>query len=532
MLNAGDLFADYRIDRLLGEGGMGVVYAARHPRLPRTTALKLLNRELHSDPAIRVRFEREADLVAQLEHPNIVTIYDRGIEAGHPWISMQYIDGVDATRLGIIALDAAIVIVENIAAALDHAHSRGIVHRDVKPANVLLTLTGAAIDRVFLTDFGIARLREDTSHITRTGTFTATIAYAAPEQLTGTPITAATDQYALACTLFKLLTGSAPFDAPHPGDVIRGHLQLDPPPLGSRRHGLPPALDGVLATALAKRPEHRFPTCGDFARAVRAAAGDPTHVAAEQVAAPTIKYPTHNPPPQSRPSRAPVQPVPIPNRATLSHPPIHSAYAPPGHRGPEPRRNHGRRRRIRAWAIAIVPAVAILVTGLVLGKALLNPPDDTVTRLSQNARDAYPTMVFTIRNSLSEENCYSTTETTALQRGSLKNAPISTMWTCVKHYEGKQRQYHVLVFDSAGTAQTVEEGLPLGAATLGTKPGTSFVAHHWSAPERPQATYMIAELVVSFYNDPTRSNTLVYSTDEGTSVTTDPLLAWWQSVTL
>ncbi|MEV6362243.1 hypothetical protein [Nocardia asteroides] len=142
------------------------------------------------------------------------------------------------------------------------------------------------------------------------------------------------------------------------------------------------------------------------------------------------------------------------------------------------------------------------MTGLVLGKALLNPPDDTFSRLSRNARDAYPTMVFTIRNSLSEENCYSTTETTALQRGSLKNAPTSTMWTCVKHYEGKQRQYHVLVFDSEGTAQTVEEGLPLGAATLGTKPGTSFVAHHWSAPERPQATYMIAELVVSFYNDP------------------------------
>ncbi|MFD6163060.1 serine/threonine-protein kinase [Nocardia sp. NPDC060256] len=182
-----EVFAGYTIERLLGRGGMGSVYLARHPRLPRLTALKLLNPEVFHDKEIRTRFEREADLVARLDHPNIVTVFDRGVEDERLWISMQYIDGTDAAAVDAWSLppQRAVQIIGETAKALDFAHSRGVLHRDVKPANILLEGTGGAGERVFLTDFGIARFRDETGRLTQTGTFTATLAYASPEQLSG-----------------------------------------------------------------------------------------------------------------------------------------------------------------------------------------------------------------------------------------------------------------------------------------------------------------------------------------------------------
>lgn len=274
MLANGDVFAGYVIDRQLGRGGMGSVYLAKHPRLPRMTALKLLNREMFFDKEVRARFEREADLVAQLDHPNIVTVYDRGLEDEQLWISMQYIDGIDAASVNPVQLppERAVQIVAETASALDYAHGMGVLHRDVKPANILLARsTGGKGERVYLTDFGIARLRDDTGHLTQTGTFTATLAYASPEQLTGSPLDGRSDQYSLACALFWLLTGHGPFTATNPAAVIQGHLQAPPPPVSTVRPGLPPALDAVLATAMSKRPEDRYPSCSDFATAARQA---------------------------------------------------------------------------------------------------------------------------------------------------------------------------------------------------------------------------------------------------------------------
>ncbi|MCX4092110.1 serine/threonine-protein kinase [Nocardia sp. alder85J] len=270
----GDVFAGYVIERLLGRGGMGQVYLAKHPRLPRMTALKLLNREMVSDHEIRARFEREADLVAQLDHPNIVTVYDRGLEDGQLWISMQFIDGIDGASVDPQRLppERAVQIIAEVAEALDYAHRNGVLHRDVKPANMLLARsTGGKGERVYLTDFGIARLRDDGGHLTQTGTFTATLAYASPEQLTGASLDGRADQYSLACSLFWLLTGTGPFSAPNPAAVIRGHLQSPPPPLSSVRSGLPPALDAVLIKAMSKRPDERFGTCAEFAVAARRA---------------------------------------------------------------------------------------------------------------------------------------------------------------------------------------------------------------------------------------------------------------------
>ncbi|MGW5450916.1 protein kinase domain-containing protein [Nocardia sp. NPDC003979] len=279
MLANGDVFAGYVIERQLGRGGMGSVYLAKHPRLPRLTALKLLNREMFFDQEVRARFEREADLVARLDHPNIVTVYDRGLDDEQLWISMQYIDGIDAASVEPQSLPPAraLQIVKETADALDYAHGMGVLHRDVKPANILLARSGAGRgERVYLTDFGIARLRDDTGHLTQTGTFTATLAYASPEQLTGAALDHRSDQYSLACTLFWLFTGSGPFAATNPAAVIQGHLQQPPPPLSSVRPGLPPALDGVLAKAMSKRPDDRFASCSDFAAAAIAALNNPS----------------------------------------------------------------------------------------------------------------------------------------------------------------------------------------------------------------------------------------------------------------
>ncbi|WP_216910770.1 protein kinase domain-containing protein [Nocardia noduli] len=272
MLREGEVFAGFTIQRLLGQGGMGAVYLARHPRLPRLTALKLLNPELFSDDEIRARFEREADLVARLDHPNLVTVFDRGVEDEQLWISMQYIDGVDASGVDPRTLppQRAAQIVAETAAALDYAHAMDVLHRDVKPGNILLA-RGAGQERVLLTDFGIARPREDVGHLTKTGSFTATLAYAAPEQLTGGHLDHRTDQYSLACTLYWLLSATVPFDSPHAVQVIEGHLRKPPPPITGYRPDLPAELDAVLGRALAKRPTERFDSCAEFAAAVHAA---------------------------------------------------------------------------------------------------------------------------------------------------------------------------------------------------------------------------------------------------------------------
>ncbi|MEV6134619.1 protein kinase [Nocardia sp. NPDC051990] len=289
MLASGDVFVGYVIDRQLGRGGMGSVYLAKHPRLPRMTALKLLNREMFFDKEVRARFEREADLVAQLDHPNIVTVYDRGLEDEQLWISMQYIDGIDAASVDPKSLppERAVQIVKETADALDYAHSMGVLHRDVKPANILLARSGGGRgERVYLTDFGIARLRDDTGHLTQTGTFTATLAYASPEQLTGASLDHRSDQYSLACSLFWLFTGAGPFAATNPAAVIQGHLQGTPPALSSVRPGLPYQLDAVLAKAMAKWPDDRFASCSEFALAAKQAFTNPSAPAMPVVGGP------------------------------------------------------------------------------------------------------------------------------------------------------------------------------------------------------------------------------------------------------
>ncbi|MFF2556180.1 protein kinase [Nocardia sp. NPDC058058] len=334
MLRSGETFAGYLIERELGRGGMGSVYLARHPRLPRLVAIKLLNRELFGDSEVRARFEREGDVVARLDHPNIVPLFDRGFDDERLWIAMRYIDGPDASTLESANLPPrqAVRIIAETAKALDFAHRKGVLHRDVKPANILIERSDGE-ERIFLADFGIARLRDEGTKLTQTGSFTATLAYAAPEQLSGQPLDHRCDQYSLACTLFRLLTGVVPFDAQHPIAIMQGHLQQPPPPVSSLRPGLPPALDAVMARAMAKQPPARFGSCVEFATAAQQAlAGVPTHVAGQHSGPrhPMVGQPGFAPGGAAFAGGSNTPPRPFPTQGGRPGAPQHQAAGAPG----------------------------------------------------------------------------------------------------------------------------------------------------------------------------------------------------------
>jgi hypothetical protein len=274
-LSAGQTFAGFSVLRLLGSGGMGEVYLVDHPRLPRHEALKILPAAATADSEFRQRFNREADLAATLWHPHIVAVHDRGEFNGQLWITMDYVEGTDAAALvrdrypaGLPEYFAA-EIVSAVADALDYAHERGLLHRDVKPANILLSDSDPAAPRrrILLTDFGIARRMDDNLALTATNMTVGTITYMAPEQLMGSSLDGRADQYALAATAFQLLTGKPPFENSNAAVVISSHLSESPPKLAERRPYLS-RFDPVISKGMAKDPAARFPTCREFATAL------------------------------------------------------------------------------------------------------------------------------------------------------------------------------------------------------------------------------------------------------------------------
>jgi serine/threonine-protein kinase len=272
-LNQGDVFAGYTIVRRLGSGGMGEVYLAQHPRLPRRDALKVLPAALTGDREYRQRFSREADIAAELWHAHIVGIHDRGEFEGQLWLSMDYVEGTDAAELlrsrypsGMPKAEV-FEIVTAVADALDYAHLRGLLHRDVKPANILLTEADPRARRILLADFGIAREIGGISGLTATNMVVGTTDYSAPEQLMGSDIDGRADQYALGCTAFQLLTGAAPYQNSNPAVVITHHLSAPPPQIGERRPELA-ELNDVITKVLAKDPGDRYQSCADFATAL------------------------------------------------------------------------------------------------------------------------------------------------------------------------------------------------------------------------------------------------------------------------
>jgi hypothetical protein len=366
---------------------MGAVYLVRHPRLPRFDALKLLRRELSGDPGFAQRFLQEADVVARLTHRNIVSVLDRGEDDGQLWLTMQYVDGTDvetalAEAGGRLPPERAVHIVAEVGAALDAAHRQQLVHRDVKPANILLRAgDDGEREQVFLTDFGIAKSLDGGKGLTRTGMVLATFDYASPEQIESRPLDGRSDLYSLGCVLHRLLTGSVPFPGQSLVAAVHGHLAMPAPRPTALVPELPAGLDDVVARAMAKSPDERFGSCRELATAAAAAVAPRRAPPAPVLVRPTepetvveLAGPPLRPPPPRSPT--PVYPAPAPP------PSVPAPQEPtPGRRGP------GR----WIWlAVAVAALVAGGATWWYVGRGTDTPDSGASESPAQAALDALP----------------------------------------------------------------------------------------------------------------------------------------------
>jgi hypothetical protein len=331
--------AGYRIEHEVGRGGMGVVYLAEHIRLGRKVALKILPPALAGDDTFRERFERESRMAAALDHPNIIPVFDADEAEGLLFISMRYVPGTDLKALleyeGRLEPVRAVRFVEQVAGALDAAHARGLVHRDVKPGNILVARDGGT-EHCYLTDFGLGKLTTTRAGLTGSGQFVGTLDYVAPEQVRGEGSDGRADVYSLGCIVYECLAGSRPFTRESDVAMIYAHL-TDPPPRVSQARPDAAAFDPIVLRALAKEPGARFPTAGELAAAARAATS-------RRVAPP--------PPP---PAPGPVAAAPV---ATVAAPA--PGWVPP-------------RRRVWPWLVGGAVAAALLATALVLALGRSRP---------------------------------------------------------------------------------------------------------------------------------------------------------------
>jgi serine/threonine protein kinase/DNA-binding beta-propeller fold protein YncE len=386
-ISIGSVLGGYRVEGVAGEGGMGRVYRATQIGLGRQVALKLIMPELAMEPDFRERFARESRLTAAIEHPNVIPVYEAGEADGHLFIAMRWVEGTDLRsvilREGAVGADRAVAIVEQVAAALDAAHAGGLVHRDVKPANVMLT-TAHGREHVYLMDFGLTKRTASVGGLTRTGAFVGTPDYMAPEQIKGERTDARADVYALGCLLFNVLSGRPPFD--RDTEVAKMYAQLhDPPPSVVRMvPGTPPELDAVISRALAKQADERYPSAGDLGNAARAALVGAEPVAPERSLAtgpaapvfpptelaepdataaspPPVAEPdvtAASPPPVAEPDATAASPPPVASSPPPAEPPAASAPPPPASAPPrQPERSRS------AWPIAFAAALIVAVVG-------------------------------------------------------------------------------------------------------------------------------------------------------------------------
>ncbi len=364
----GDTFAGYVIEGELARGGMGVVYRARDVELDRIVALKLIRPDLSTDDAYRQRFRAESRTAAQIEDPNVVSVYEAREREGTLYLVMQFIDGHDLrseiVERGRLDPERAVTLLEGAAAGLDAVHAAGLVHRDVKPANVLISERGGE-PVAMITDFGVARSAAATTNMTETGHFVGTLDYVAPEQLQGLPVDARTDVYALGCLLYETVTGEVPFPGNEGPAKMFGHVHGEVRPIDPALGRDAVALTPVVRRALAKRPDERFPSAGDLGRAARAVLSG-RRPAAERVvgigdAAPTQRPGADEP---TIPDRPPPPPPVIPPPPTAPRP--RPAHRVSGDREP-PRRRDGSRIFggvvIGLIAAGLVAAAVLLASG-------------------------------------------------------------------------------------------------------------------------------------------------------------------------
>ena len=359
---AGTTVAGYRIVERAGSGGMGVVYRAEETGLGgRPVALKLLPPALAGDPDFRARFLREMRVAAAIDHPNIVPIYRAGEDRGLLYLAMRYVHAADLR--GVLAAEGrlepgrALAILDQVARALDAAHARGLVHRDVKPGNILLAppVLDGDPEHVYLVDFGLARSDSDDRSLGGAGSFLGTPRYAAPEQAAGRPVDGRADGYALGCVLYECLTGQPPFPGGSGEAVLLAHLEATPPRVTALRPDLPPAIDQVVAQAMAKAPADRFPTCRILITAARQALTPDPHDPARHDPTP------HGPTPGTPDPRPPVPGPPVGERSRSPERGGSAVHSPSGPaaalEGYLPLRRPARRARAALW-VSILLALA------------------------------------------------------------------------------------------------------------------------------------------------------------------------------
>jgi hypothetical protein len=322
--SVGDEFAGYRLRAVLGRGGMSVVFQADNPRLGNVIALKVLAPELASDDVFRTRFLEESRIAASMNHPNVIPIHDMGSSNGLLYIAMRWVSGTDLRQMikkrGRLQPEAAVFLLSQAARALDAGHARGLVHRDVKPGNLLIENGNddADPDHLYLADFGITKRGMTRTGLTSTGQFLGTVDYVAPEQIRGLPALGTADQYSLGCVLYECLTGQVPFEKDLDAAIIWAHVEEPPTRPTLLRPDLPPAMDEVFGRVLAKQPDDRYGDCREFMAAARAALAGGAGLAAV-----TALFPATAPPPAA--AVYTLRPVP---------PPTDSATTGPAAKGP------------------------------------------------------------------------------------------------------------------------------------------------------------------------------------------------------
>ena len=359
----GEEFAGYRLRAVLGRGGMSVVYQAENPRLGSIVALKVLAPELAANDTFRARFLEESRIAASLNHPNVIPIYDTGSYEGLLYIAMRYVSGTDLRQVlkkrGRIIPSTAVFLLGQAARALDAAHRRGLVHRDVKPGNLLIERGSDDDDpdHVYLSDFGITKHAMSRSGLTSTGQFLGTIDYVAPEQIRGMSVLGLADQYSLGCVMYECLTGRVPFDKDLDTAIIFAHVEESPTMPTVLRPDLPPALDEVFARVLAKQPGDRYGSCREFIQAARVALGD---LATEPALTP-LPEPGRSPAPEPQAEQARQGGTIVSHRRVPSGPPPPGPPGTPdGHRtAPRP----PRRWFARPGWIAALTALVLLAAG-------------------------------------------------------------------------------------------------------------------------------------------------------------------------
>ncbi len=416
----GTTFGPYHLKRLLGRGGMGEVYEAEHTVKEWTVAVKVMTAEFSKDPVFRERMKREARIAGRLQEPHVVPIHDYGEIDGQMYLEMRLVEGTDLDsvlkRFGPLTPPRAVAIITQIASALDAAHAAGVMHRDVKPPNILVTRD----DFAYLVDFGIASATTD-EKLTQLGTAVGTWKYMAPERFSNDEVTYRADIYALACVLYECLTGGPPYRADSAGMLVTAHLMNPVPQVSTQRAGIPKAFDTVIARGMAKKPEDRYSSAGDLALAAHEALSDPDQDHAEKIVrrsqeatlptppaagspptmAATMAAPQPPPAPASMPQYGPGQSGPLPQQhpsgpggwgapsgpiPSSSPPPPQyqgggwgggppGTPAPPQHSGPAWHQGQPTKKRSPWPIVAAVGAVLVLIVGG-LGIWIATRPDD------------------------------------------------------------------------------------------------------------------------------------------------------------